>query len=104
MKFGSDLWPVASFFLNILLLLIGGLAIRWVAGIVKGVEQQITIAVQRVELKLAEEYVTAGELAAAKVDLQREINLGGRLEAGLANVRMDIKRLRSDGRSPDTLT
>lgn len=80
---------------NVLLVVIGGLLARWIAGEVKNLRNEIRIAVLELEKVLAREYVT-------KVDLERvraEIKLGERVDTGFSDV---LEILRGKRRAAST--
>jgi hypothetical protein len=85
-QFIRDVWPVVSFIANLLFIIIGALGLRWIAGIVEALKQEITIAILRVEKMLAEEYVKRSDLDKLAADLRREINLVGRIDSGFSRL------------------
>lgn len=82
---------------NILLVVIGGLLARWIAGEVKNLRNEIRIAVLELEKVLAREYVTKGDLEKVRA----EIKLGDRVDAGFGEV-LEILRDRRLPRRPTT--
>ncbi len=84
-----DSWPVISFVLYIVLALVAGLGLRWIAGLISGVKSDIKIAVLELKSEFGEKYATTGDLEKVESDLRRDINVAGRVEA----VHADVKKL-----------
>lgn len=77
-------WQVLSFAINIVLMAIIGLSVRWLGGVVRNLEQQITIAVQHLQIELQRDYAT-------KADLRDGLNIVGKLESGFEDVKLTIR-------------
>ncbi len=96
MKDLQSVWPLLSFAANVLVLLIGGLAMRWIAGLVKGIEDRIEIAVLRLKNELRDQFATAEQLQKLEEDLRRELDVVGRVEGGFAHMQKLLIKQRND--------